>query len=62
MNSEQRVAALIAAATARRAANTARRQRLQKAREHGLIARHRLKLQRLQQTPDNPPDPEGDAA
>ena len=42
-----RVAALVARAAARRAAAAARRQRLQAAREHGLQARHRLKLARL---------------
>ncbi|OKI14174.1 hypothetical protein [Streptomyces sp. CB03911] len=44
---EDRVAALVARAATRRAAAAARRQRLQAAREHGLLARHRLKLARL---------------
>jgi hypothetical protein len=66
MTQADRVADLIAEAARRRAAAADRRHRLQKAREHGLAARHRLKLARLQpqtdDTDDDPPDPRGDAA
>jgi len=71
VNSEQRVANQIAAATARRAAHTAQRTRRQLARRHGLDTRHRQKLARL--NPDavsttdttptqSQPDPDGSAA
>lgn len=59
---DDRIAALIAQAAARRAANAARRARYQRAREHGLAARHRLKLARQQQQPDPTDDDPPDAA
>jgi hypothetical protein len=51
---DDRIAALIAQAAARRAAAAARRARYDTARQHGLAARHHLKLARLNQ-PDQPP-------
>ncbi|MGW3179928.1 hypothetical protein ACWDD9_11755 [Kitasatospora sp. NPDC001119] len=64
--SDDRVAALIAQAAQRRAAAAARRVRYQRAREHGLAARHHLKLARLNQQPTKPPadttEPEPPAA
>jgi hypothetical protein len=54
MSAEERVAAAIAAAAERRARTAADRARRKLARDHGLRARHRQKLLRLQQ--QQPPD------
>ncbi|MFB7474579.1 hypothetical protein [Kitasatospora sp. NPDC056184] len=56
MPADDRVTDLIAEAARRREAQRQRRTRLDTARRHGLAARHRLKLARLDQ-PDQPTTP-----
>lgn len=61
MTADDRVQQAIAEAARRRAANQARRRRYEAARQHGIAARHHLKLKRLQQhenQQDEDPNPE----